>query len=299
MNSPRNLIADEKAMYHRLAEMVDRGEDGVLATVLNTRLSTPRHQGSKMLVHGDGGITGSIGGGSAEARVIEAARQVLADRQCRRLELNLQGDLGVCGGEMEVFLEPVLRSALFVVIGAGHVGRAVVELGRTLPFRFKVVDDRPEFLADLETIPGVQCVQADPGNLARELVVSEHGGLLIASRNHELDGDYLEAVLAAESRCGCEMPFLGILGSRTKAAILRRRFDNDVDCADRVTRIQMPVGVDLAAETPAEIALSVLAEALAVLRGVQLLHDARGSAVGVPLYRHRQRPGDQAPVAER
>jgi xanthine dehydrogenase accessory factor len=288
MSDDQPLSADEGGIYRRLTEMVERGQSGVLATVIRTHLSTPRHEGSKMIILPDGSVIGSVGGGSAEARVIEAAREVFEDGKARCLPLNLAGELGVCGGHMEVFLEPVAKAPGFIVIGGGHVGRAVVELGRDLPFRFTLVDDRPGLLADLEGRIGVRLLEAGPEALFDRLDVPVRGAMLIACRNHELDGDYLEAVLAAERKSGNEFAFLGALASRTKAAMLRQRFAGNEQDAVRIARMQYPVGLDIGAETPAEIALSILAEAMAVLRQVPQLEDDQGRPVGVRLHRRRK-----------
>ena len=150
MNQDRRSTADEGVIYRRLSAMVERGQPGVLATVIRTHLSTPRHEGSKMIVLPDGSVIGSVGGGAAEARVIAEALQVIEEGRPRCLSLDLAGDLGVCGGHMEVFLEPVTTADSFVVIGGGHVGRALIELGASLPFRFTLVDDRPGLVAGLE-----------------------------------------------------------------------------------------------------------------------------------------------------
>lgn len=284
-------IQDEKRIYQRLAEMSNGGQPGVLATVISTERSTPRHSGSKMIIHPDGSITGSIGGGKAEAVVMAEAARVLADGICRRLELDLAGQLGVCGGKMEVFLEPVLRATPFVVIGAGHVGRALEEMGRSLAFRFTLVDDRPEFLEPLETVPGLNTVAADPDHLGGQIAVDARAAVVIASRNHELDGRYLKVLLEAEAAAGLQFGFLGVLGSRSKAAKLRKSIAQQVpDLAPRLETIQMPVGLDVGSESPPEIALSILAEALAVLRGVDFLADESGSPLGLRLHR-RRRPG--------
>ena len=288
MNDDQRLTVDEGGIYRRLTEMVEQGQSGVLATVIRTRLSTPRHEGSKMIILPDGSVVGSIGGGSAEARVIEEAREVFKDGKSRCLPLNLAGELGVCGGHMEVFLEPVARAQVFIVIGAGHVGRALVELGRSLPFRFTLVDDRPGLLSDLEGMPGIRLLESAAADLFTHLEVPVHGAMLIAARNHELDGDYLEAVLAAERSSGREFAFLGALASRTKAAMLRKRFAGDEGTAARVARMQYPVGLDIGAETPGEIALSVLAEAMAVLREVPQLEDDDGRPLGIRLHRRRK-----------
>ncbi len=120
------------------------------------------------------------------------------------------------------------------------------------------------------------------------LEVPVRGALLIASRNHELDGDYMEAVLEAERTAGREFAFLGALASRTKAAMLRKRFAGEDWRCERLARMQYPVGLDIGAETPSDIALSVLAEALAVIREVPQLMDEDGLPLGVRLHRRRQ-----------
>ncbi len=288
MSQKKQPITD-RDIYETLARMTAANEEGVLVTVVHTRLSTPRHEGSKMVVHANGSITGSVGGGRSEAKVIEEAAKVFGDRQCRTLELDLAKGLGVCGGNMKVFLEPVLRSAPFIIIGAGHVGRAVVEVGQTLPFHFILVDDRPEFLEPWQDNPGVKTILAGPADICEKLSVPGHGALLLASRNHKLDRAYLEASLRAEMESGKTFPFLGVLGSQSKAEIIYNEIcAKGDDFAQRMTTVQMPVGLDVGAETPAEIALSVFAEAQAVLRGVELLRNEEGTIVGVPLHRTRK-----------
>ena len=243
-----------------------------------------------MIVMPDGGIVGSVGGGAAEAAVIAAAREVLAEGRCRRLELDLKGDHGVCGGWMEVFVEPVLPTEPFWIVGAGHVGRAVVEVGRTLPFRFVLVDDRPEVRAGVPDHLPARRILAEPGAIRKIVEVDARGALLMASRSADLDGAYLEGILAAESDAGREFPFLGGIASRTKANLLRRRLAKAGAEPSRLERMQLPVGLAVGAETPAEIAVSILAEALAVLRGVEPLAAADGGPGGLPFQRNRRIP---------
>ena len=269
-------------VYRRLAHMVDHGEEGVLATVVVTHLSAPRHAGSKMIVHGDGTVTGTVGGGSAEALVIERALAALETGACEMVSIDLAGGHGVCGGSMEIFLEPVQRATPFYVIGAGHVGQALVTLGQTLSFRFTVVDDRPEFLATAALMPGVQTVLASPEELGDRLEVPRRGAVLVCSRNHKLDAGYLEALLRMEMGDERTFSFFGSLGSRAKAAKLRRMISEFPELCDRMKQVRLPVGIEVGAETPAEIALSVLAEAQAVMRGVQPVEGADGSR-GFPL----------------
>jgi len=265
----------------RLAEMVRSGEDGVLATVVSTQHSAPRHAGSKMIVHSDGSLTGTVGGGGAEALVIAEASTVRASGQCRLVPIDLNGGQGVCGGTMDVFLEPVLRATPFVVVGAGHVGRAMTAVGRTLGFRFTLVDDRAEFLATVDD-ERVQTVLAGPSDLGSALGVEPRASVFVCSRNHTLDGDYLEALIRLEIASDREFVFFGSLGSRAKAARLRRRLQAVPELAERMGRVRLPVGINIGAESPAEIALSVLAEAQAVLRGVPLVR-AEDGTLGYPL----------------
>ena len=268
----------QNAVYERLAAMVAAGQEGVLATVVATRASVPRHAGSKMIVHPDGSVTGTIGGGTAEALVIASAGEVLADGECRLVPVDLAGEHGVCGGTMEIFLEPVLQATPFVVVGAGHVGQALVALGRTLSFRFTVVDDRPEFLAGVGATPGVTTILAGPAEVAARLEMPRRGAVLVCSRNHELDAGYLEALLRLESTAGRRFVFFGSLGSAAKARKLRRAVGANEELCERLAQVRLPVGIEIGAETPAEIALSVLAEAQATLRGVRPVIGADGSA---------------------
>ncbi len=275
-------------IYQTLAAMTSSQQDGVLATVVRTRLSTPGHEGGKMIVHPDGSVTGTVGGGRSEARVIEEALKVFEDRRCRLLELDLAKGLGVCGGCMEVFLEPVLRSNPFLIIGAGHVGRALIQLGKTLPFHFILVDDRPEFLEPWHEDPTVKTLLAGPDQVGELLEVNNRSALLLASRTHQLDAAYLAAVLGKEKEVQCQYPFLGVLGSRSKSARLRKIVgEKDPSFGSRLGEIQMPVGLDIGADTPSEIALSIFAEVLGLLRGVPQVCDADGKTLGLPWHRNR------------
>lgn len=270
-----------------LAAMVRDQRAGVLATVVAAERSTPRQPGAKLIVHADGSLTGTVGGGAAEARVVAEAALVAADGACRTVVIDLDGRDGVCGGRMTVFLEPVLRAVPFVVIGGGHVGRALVTVGRTLPFRFLVVDDRPEILAGLPAGPGLRALACGPTELAGALAGAGGGAVLVASRGHATDVAYLEALLCAEPGLGRAFGFVGLLGSRAKAALILKELERrGVDRA-ALARVRAPVGLDLGDETPAEIALSVLAEALAVLRGREFLRDAEGAELGLRLRRRR------------
>ena len=270
-----------------LAAMVREQRHGVLATVVRAERSTPRQPGAKMIVHPDGRVTGTIGGGLAEAHVIARAQEVAGDGECRLVSVDLDGGQGVCGGRMEVFLDPVLRAVPFVVIGAGHVGRAMSEVGRTLPFRFLLVDDRPELVAGLDAETGARAIACAASGLGEHLAGAAGGAALVASRGHATDADYLEALLRAEADLPRPFAFIGLLGSRTKTALTLRELAARGVPDAALDRVRSPVGLDLGDETPAEIALSVLAEALAVVRGREFLRDGQGGELGLRLRRRR------------
>src|SRR5574339_170607 len=145
------------SIYQALSELEKNNQFAALCTVVKSEGSTPRHVGSKMLVYPDGKFTGTVGGGELESRVIKAALESLKSGAAQNLSYTMadtsRGDPGVCGGTVEVFVEPILPPAMVVVVGGGHVGRAVVHLAKWLGFRVAVSDDRPEFCS-AESVPG-------------------------------------------------------------------------------------------------------------------------------------------------
>ena len=144
------------SIWQAVAELEEKQEAGVLCTIIRSQGSTPRHAGSKMLVKSDGSIVGSVGGGEMENRTISAALDCIKSEKPGWLEYNLddpaQGDPGLCGGQVEIYMEPIIPNPTLVVVGAGHVGQAVAHLASWLDFRIVVSDYRPEF-CNPETIP--------------------------------------------------------------------------------------------------------------------------------------------------
>ncbi|MFO7655182.1 MAG: XdhC/CoxI family protein [Candidatus Krumholzibacteriia bacterium] len=284
----------ESGLYQELAELVRCGLDAVVVTVIGAEGSTPRSLGAKLLVHPDGRITGSVGGGSVEEIARQEAAAARADGRCRRVVRDLTGDRGACGGRVELFVEPVLSGHPFWIVGAGHVGLALARAAGELALRPVVIDDRTDYLGDpaLAALPGVTTAAAGPEDLAAAgLAPTSRTAVLIASRDHELDAAYLAAIVSAERAAGCEAAWLGIVGSARKAARMlasvRAAHPDDPALAERLRRVRVPVGVEIGAETPAEIAVAILAELLAELRGAAFLRDGAGEPVGLPLRRRR------------
>ncbi len=267
--------------------MAETGEPGVLATVVASDGAGPGVIGRKLVYHGDGRLSGTVGGGQVEAQVVEAARQILHEGGCRLVRVEPGPANQDCGSTMDVFLESIQQGHPFWIIGAGHVGRALLELGQHLPLRFTVVDDGPDRLAGFPADLGGWPLAATPEELVGKLEVVPGAAVLIASRSHEMDMAYLKAVLAAEEAAGRLFPFLGLLGSSRKIAQFRQQLAGNSRHLDRLDQAQMPVGLELGDGTPHGIALSILAEVLAIINHQEYLLDESGQALGIRLHRRR------------
>lgn len=252
-------------LYERLVILEREGGSAVLATVVQTRGSVPRREGTKMLIYANGQIEGTIGGGQMEATVIEEAMQALKDGKTRVKSYAFvdpeKGDVGVCGGEMEVFIEPIRPNPMVVVIGGGHVGKAVAHLAHWLGFRVVVSDDRPEF-ASPEAVPHAdEYVLCALGELPERVSIHEETYLVLATRGVEVDMKGLPALLKTPAT------YIGVIGSR-------RRWETTVDKlqemgvpAEMIHRVTSPIGLELNAETPEEIAVSIMAQIVMLRRG--------------------------------
>ena len=251
--------------YASLAEAEHQGRPAALCTIVRARGSVPRHAGAKMLVYADGQTLGTIGGGEMESRVVQAAREALADGAPRTVNYQLAdpraGDPGVCGGEVEVFIDPVRPVPTLLVIGGGHVGRALVHLGRWLGFRVALSDDRPEFAAP-EAAPGAdQYLAGAAAELARTFPFHSETYIVMPTRGVSLDVEALPLLLAQPHA------YLGVIGSRRRwATTVKTLLERGVP-REQLARVHAPMGLELNAETPEEIAVSVLAEIIALRRG--------------------------------
>jgi xanthine dehydrogenase accessory factor len=211
-----------------------------------------------MLVYADGRTLGSVGGGELESRVLAEARQVLVDSTPRLLAFNMsepeRGDPGVCGGQVEVFVEPIQPQPLLVVIGAGHVGRAVVHLASWLGFRVAVSDDRAEF-ANPEALPGADDYYPVPlAELTSHLEITPWTYLILTTRGVDIDVPGLPALLDSPAA------FIGVIGSKRRWATTRQQLLEAGILPEKLDRVRSPVGIELHAETPEEIAVSIMAE---------------------------------------
>jgi xanthine dehydrogenase accessory factor len=247
-------------LYQALAELEQKNASAALCTVIRSEGSTPRHVGSKMLVYPDGRFLGTVGGGELENRVMRAALDSIDTGKARTLSYTMadsaRGDPGVCGGQVEVFVEPILPAPMIVVIGAGHVGKAVVHLAKWLGFRVAVSDDRPEFCTP-EAVPGADAYYpVDMGRLTESLSVTRQTYLVVTSRGSGVDAAGLPSLLDSQAA------YIGVIGSKRRwATTVKALKEKDVP-QEKIDRVHSPMGLELQAETPEEIAVSILAEIL-------------------------------------
>ncbi len=254
-----------KTIYQSLSDLESSHQPAVLCTVVKTSGSTPRHSTSKMLVLPDGRILGTVGGGEMENRVIREALDSLKDGRSRLLEFSLvdpaRGDAGVCGGQVEVFVEPVLPPPTVVVIGGGHVGKAVVHLAKWLGFRVAVSDDRPEFCTP-EANPDAD--EFYPGTLAElpaKMGITPQTYLVLTTRGTNIDVAGRPALLATPAA------YIGVIGSRKRWLTTSKTLIDKGFPAKKLKQVHSPIGLGLGAETPEEIAVSIMAEILLARAG--------------------------------
>jgi xanthine dehydrogenase accessory factor len=248
-----------------LAELEEKGQGGVLCTIIESRGSTPRHQGSKMLVYPDGQFIGTVGGGEVENRVRQEALAALKDGKSRLLRYNMvnpkEGDPGVCGGTLEVYVEPYLPAPLLVVIGGGHVGKAVAHLAKWLGFRVAVSDDRLEYCTK-EANPDADLFYPVPmAELPKQLEITPWTYLVLTTRGMNVDVQGMPELL------NCEQPYIGLIGSKrrwisTRTALLEKGVPEE-----QLNRVVSPIGLELGAETPEEIAVSIMAQIIMLRNG--------------------------------
>ena len=248
------------SIYQALSELEKNNQSAALCTVTKSEGSTPRHVGSKMLVYPDRIFIGTVGGGELENRVIKAALDSIDNAEPQTLSYSMadpsRGDPGVCGGQVEVFVEPILPPATVIVIGAGHVGKAVVHLAKWLGFRVVVNDDRAEFCTP-ESTPGAdEYYPIKMGELAEELKITKRSYLVVTSRGSGVDAEGLPSLLESNAA------YIGVIGSKRRWATTVKALKGLGIKDETIDKVHSPIGLELQAETPQEIAVSIMAEIL-------------------------------------
>lgn len=246
---------------------INKGEAIAWVTVVETKGSTPREVGAKMLVNKDGLVTGTIGGGITEARVIEEAKQALKEGKRKLLTYHLTKEQAaleegaICGGEMKVFIDILQPKEEVLIFGAGHIAVYVSKLAKMVGFKVTVIDDRKEF-ANQERFPEADEIIAE--NIERALnhiKITPSTYIIIITRGHLKDEEVLSSII----RSGAA--YIGMIGSRKKNATVFQRLIEQGVLKEELDKVHAPIGIDINAQTPEEIAVSIVAEIIQVRRG--------------------------------
>jgi len=251
-------------IYQEIIRTIADGEEAALVTIISAKGSTPRKEGAKMLVKSDGSVIDSIGGGSSEAQAVDMAMAAIKSGEPQRLNISLnakEGEPGmICGGEVEIFVEPIMPSATLYIFGGGHVSLPVARIGKQLGFKIVVIDDREEYV-NPERFPGVAITLVeDFSDVLSRLKPAKSGYILIITRDHQTDELVLEQVLKTQTR------YIGMMGSRNKIKTIFAHLVAKGIAQEQLDKIHAPIGLDIHAQTPEEIAVSILAEIIKVRR---------------------------------
>src|SRR3954470_16214735 len=259
---------DTVDVYEEIVALRREGRRGAIATIVNVRGSVPSFETAKMLVRDDGSIFGTVGGGCVEAEVWQAAREVMESEKPRTITFNLNQnpkyDTGlVCGGTLDIFIEPVLPPALLYIFGAGHVALSLYRTAKTAGFDVNVVDDRESY-ANRERFPDAKEVIAEDFDHAMARITpNETSYVVIVTRGHHDDMRVLRWAVQTQAR------YIGMIGSKRKTIAIFRELVKEGIPEQRFERVHAPVGLDIGAITPEEIAIAITAELIAVRRRVE------------------------------
>jgi xanthine dehydrogenase accessory factor len=255
-------------IYEEVVRLRRDGRRGAIATIVNVRGSIPSFETAKMLIRDDGSSFGTIGGGCVEAEVWQAAREVMESEKPRTLTFNLNQnpkyDTGlVCGGTLDIFIEPILPPALLYIFGAGHVAFNLYGTAKSAGFDVTIVDDRESY-ANRERFPEAKEVIAEDYDRAMARInPSQTSYIVIVTRGHKDDMRVLRWAVQTQSR------YIGMIGSKRKTISIFRELLKEGLSGQLFERVHAPVGFDIGAITPEEIAVAITAELIAVRRGVQ------------------------------
>ena len=250
-------------IYQEIVRLSNEGQEAAVATVIVTSGSTPREEGAKMLVRADGSIMGTIGGGSIEKRVIQEAPAVIRSGKPKKLAYRLQAgeELGmICGGDIEVFVEPILVAPHLYIFGGGHIALPLVKMAHIAGFKITIIDDRPEFANPGRFPEAEQTIVSDMTATFEQLTVDHSSYVVIITHGHKYD----EAALAGALKTPAG--YIGMIGSKEKNRAVFSRLLSKGYTQEDLDRVHAPIGLRIMAQTPEEIAVSIIAELVQVRR---------------------------------
>ena len=252
-------------IYEEIVRLRRAGQKCALATIVEKRGSIPSYESAKLLVREDGSMAGTIGGGCVEAEVWNAAREVIQTEKPKTLSFNLGQDAAydnglICGGQLDVFVEPVLPLPVAYIFGAGHISKSLSRVASMAGFSSIVADNRDTF-ANRERFPeAAEVYAAEYEELFPKLAINENSYLIIVTRGHRDDMRVLRLAIATPAR------YIAMIGSKRKVLNVIRELEKEGLPAEAFERLHAPMGLDIGAITPEEIAVAVTAEMIAVRR---------------------------------
>ena len=254
-------------LFEEVVRMRRAGQRGALATIVHTNGSIPSYESSRMLVREDGSIAGTIGGGCVEADVWAAAKEVMHKESPRKMVFNLNNEAGydnglICGGTLEVFVEPILPQPILYIFGGGHISMALAKTASAAGFGIVVIDDREQF-ANPQRFPMAQEILTSYEDAFARLAPSASSYLVIVTRGHRDDMRVLAWAVRTHAR------YIGMIGSKRKVLSTYKALEADGFRPDEFERVYAPMGLEIGALSPEEIALSIAAELVAVRRNAQ------------------------------
>jgi xanthine dehydrogenase accessory factor len=254
-------------LFEQIVRMRQAGGRGALATIVHTNGSIPSYESSRMLVREDGSIEGTIGGGCVEADVWAAAKDVIRSEQPRKMTFNLNHEAAydaglICGGTLEIFIEPILPQPMLYIFGGGHISGATARVAHMAGFAIGIVDDREQY-ANVERFPMASAIHTSYEDAFEKIKPSASTYLLIVTRGHKDD----MRVLAWAVRTGAR--YIGMIGSRRKVISVYQALEKEGFTEREFELVHAPVGLEIGALTPEEIAVSISAELIAVRRNAQ------------------------------
>lgn len=252
------------AIYQEIVNLVARGDRAVLATVISSKGGAPRDVGAKMLVREDNTIIGTIGGGRVEHLVRRKAAEVMKSGEAEVVHFDLSGEAEVpgmiCGGEMAVFLEPILPAETLYLCGAGHISQSVAAIAKRLGFRVVVIDPRAEY-NNIDFFPTADSLMVNEyADAFSQLPLGEGSYIVILTPGHISDEQCLELAV------GNEVKYIGMIGSQNKVKEVKERLLKKGILKQQLDRVHAPIGLAIGAESPEEIAVSIMAEIVKVRR---------------------------------
>ncbi|MBN1898665.1 MAG: XdhC family protein [Spirochaetes bacterium] len=251
-------------IYREILDCEKQGKKAALVTVINTGGSTPQRPGSKMLILQDGTVINTIGGGAVEKRLIKDARETIKSKNHRVVRYTMEGAKNshtkmICGGWMEFFIEPLKIKPNMYIFGAGHIGKALYQLGQMSHFHVTVIDDRKEYM-DKDFFSDAELVMSSYGKISRQINFRAPAFVVIVTASHATDEVIVKNILKRKIKLG----YIGMIGSRKKSAQVKEKLKRMGLNEKLVSSVHSPVGLPINSKEPEEIAVSIMAEIIKV-----------------------------------